>query len=970
MVPDQDFAAALDRLRVARGLSLRDLVKRTGIARSTLSDALAGRRWPRLQTVLSVVEACGGDIESWRRRWAALAEAPPPRAITPQPADREPQPADRLPQPAEPPSDPAPGPAEPPPDPIPRPSEQPPDRMPRPAELPPDVVGFAGRDEELQQLRVAPLWVVHGPPGVGKTSLVVHWAHQVAANYPDGQLFLDLHGHHEQLGPMAAGNALARLLRSLGAHRIPVELGEQTNLLRSLTATKRLLIILDDAVSADQVRPILPGGAGSSVIVTSRHHLIELTALDGAARVGLEVLRPASSVALIARLIGADRVQAQPAETAAVAAACGHLPLALRLAAATLALDATLDIGGLSERLTAPDRQDALSDAGRHLDAVFAASYRNLDEDGQLVFRRLSLHPGAQPDPAAVAVLSGLPPTRARAALFALAEAHLIEPAGLGRYRIHDLLREYATRLLASSEDAATRARFRAALFDWYLAHACSVAAVLAPGSARLYPSRLPAARPLSEAEANHWLQLQQGNLIAAIAADSDGRYAWSLIDLLGVVMLRRQDTADLLIATDAGLAVADRRADRIAAAAVRTVRAWLRWRQGQVAAARADFELALAGFGELHKAGRAAVMLGLVAPCATEGELVLAEQYAQQALACYRELADEHGQATTLNALANLAHQRADLTAAAEHFLASAALLRRLGDRGNLAIALGNLSWVYVRLGLLPAAIDCSTEAVDNARAVEDRYAETLALINGAVAREQAGELDLGLGWAHEAVGRARELADLTFQASALNVLATIERRLGADADQVVSRRARALELCQRCDDRGNEANTLLSAARDACQRPLPDQPGGAPSSDWPAAAELATRALTLAREVGARSTEAEALSVLAACALARPADPTAGETAEAGEAGQAGEAVELAGSAVRLQRDGGLRLSEARTRTVLSAALFRAGTLAQAESEWQLARQIFADLAAPEAALLAERVAQDAGAAEAAFV
>jgi transcriptional regulator with XRE-family HTH domain len=417
MVPDQEFAADLDRLRIVRGLSLRDLVRATGVARSTLSDALAGRRLPRLQTVLAVVRACDGDIELWRQRWAALA-GPFWLVATARP--------------------------------------------PRPAELPRDVVGFTGRDQELHRLQSGPLWVVHGPPGVGKTALAVHWAYQVAAGYPDGQLFLDLHGHHRQLAPMSASNALFRLLRSLGIQPIPVGVAERSRLLRSILATKRMVIVLDDAVSADQVRPMLPGESGCSVLVTSRHHLIELTALDGAAQLALDVLRPESSAAVIAQVAGAARVLAKPAETAAIAAACGYLPLALRLVAATLAADPTLGIDELSRRLAiAGDRYRVLPDVGRHLDAVFATSYRSLDPDGQLVFRRLGLHPDAEPDLAVAATLAELPTERFRAALSALAEAHLVEAAGSGRYRTHALLHEYAGRLLAATEGPGTIARLR-----------------------------------------------------------------------------------------------------------------------------------------------------------------------------------------------------------------------------------------------------------------------------------------------------------------------------------------------------------------------------------------------------------------------------------------------------------------------------------------------------------------------------
>jgi tetratricopeptide (TPR) repeat protein/transcriptional regulator with XRE-family HTH domain len=906
-VPDQPFAAALDRLRVERGLSLRDLAKVAGVPRSTLSDALSGRRLPRLQTVLAVVRACDGDGELWRQRWAGAASSRKPADPSTAPRSQ----ASAGPQ-----------------------ASAASQEVPRPAELPRDIAGFTGRDDELDRLSKAKLWVVHGPAGVGKTSLVVHWAHRVASGYPDGQLFLNLRGHHGQLPPMPAGAALPTLLRSLGAQRIPTELGEQERLLRSLLAGKRMLIVLDDAVSADQVRPMLPGESACAVVVTSRHHLIELTALDGADRLSLGVLAPASSAAVIAQIAGAPRVNAYPDATAVVADSCGHLPLALRLAAATLVLDPTLGMDELARRLTAPDRRAALADDGYHLDAVFAASYQGLAADEQLVFRRLSLHPGPEPDAAATAVLTGLPIGQARIALTTLAETHLIEAAGRDRYRMHDLLREFAGRTLADTEHSARTAKFRDALFDWYVEQARSVAESLAPGSARLYLKPVQA-RPRPDAA--QWLEHQQRNVIAAIAADSAGPHAWALIDLLGVVLLRRHDVADLLVATDAGIAVADRQRNRLAAAAVRTVRAWLHWRQGDAGAARADFELALQGFREeQHEPGQAAVLLGLVAPCAANGELELAGRYAEQALACYRSLEEEHGQATTLNALANLAHLTGDLTSAARHFQASAGLLRQLGDRGSLAIALGNLTWVHAELGQQREAIECSEEALTLARAVADRYAETLSLINGAVAREQDGQLEPGLRWAGDALTLARELGDLSFQASALDVLATLERRLGADPAQVDMKRRQALELARRCQNRSTEAHLLVSAARDACR-----QSEGTPP-DWPTAAERAEQALTLARECGARTTEGEALSLLAACALNDP--NVHRETAEA------------AAAAVRLQATTGARLSEARARTVLAAAFDRLGQPDAAEQEWQLAREILVELDAPEAASLAK--------------
>ncbi|MBO0880625.1 MAG: helix-turn-helix domain-containing protein, partial [Mycobacterium sp.] len=257
-MPDPTFAADLETLRLRAGLSLRALGKATGIPRSTLSDALAGRRSPRLETVLAVVRACGADPDPWRRRWAVLAR--PQR----------------------------------------RPVGSPGAPRPVPAQLPHDVAGFASREAELARLDGSGIVLVHGRPGVGKTALAVHWAHSVARGYPDGQLFLNLRGHHPTLAPLSAAEAMGRLLGSLEVSWAPVrgDPDEGANLWRSVVAGRRLLIVLDDAVDADQVRPLLPGTGGCGVVVTSRHHLADLVVRDGADSIALDVLPAAGSLGL------------------------------------------------------------------------------------------------------------------------------------------------------------------------------------------------------------------------------------------------------------------------------------------------------------------------------------------------------------------------------------------------------------------------------------------------------------------------------------------------------------------------------------------------------------------------------------------------------------------------------------------------------------------------------------------------
>ena len=899
-MPDQGFAGDLESLRLSAGLSLRTLGRSSGIPRSTLSDALSGRRAPRLDTVLAIVRACGADADPWRRRWAAMYRQGRLAAAT---AAR---------------------------------------KLPVPAQLPRDNAGFTGRDDELARLDQVSVTLVHGGPGVGKTALAVHWAHSVAAQYPDGSMFLNLRGHHPTLGAMTAVEALGRLLGTLDVPWTPLtqDPDEGASLWRTSLAGRRLLILLDDAVSAEQVRPLLPGAPGCTTVVTSRRYLADLVVHDGVDGIVLDVLSAESSVALLSQVAGPARVAAEPVAAMAVAAACGHLPLALRLAGAVLAAGPDRRFAELADELAAGDRLTALEGLARPsaVENAFDLSHRVLPEDARFLFRRLSLHPGADIGAEAAALLADLGPATASDLLGTLAEAHLVEPSRSGRYRLHDLLRDYAARLAADSDSEAERDAARQRLLDWYVDRALAVSSRLDKGRERLLVADdLRSTWQPTDDDAAAWLEIEHRNLLAVIEDDArrgTRRHAWILVDLIADVLSRRRDLSALLVATDAALAAAQRQGDHRAEGAMRLRRGWLRWRGGQAGGAAEDFAHALTLFrGAGIVRGEASALRGLSITHADAGRLGEARRDAEAALAIYRAENDRTGQAATLTNLAFVTDRAADFTAAAAYMEASLALHRHGGNRGYIALALANLAHVTLVRGDVPRAVALADEAVDIAREVGDASGETTGLVNGALAHEQAGALDEAHRRATAAVARAREMGYRLGEAIALDVLASICRRLGrADAP---AHREHAMRLIRRTGDLGAEGEILLGAARDACQdagaSPLPPQAG------FQAAHDIAQRALDAALAVDAPHVQAEALAVLAACRLGL---------------GKVADALTEARRAVEMHVESGARLAEVAARCVLAHALVQDADPDRAERERRRARAVLDELGLPDAA------------------
>jgi DNA-binding SARP family transcriptional activator len=445
-----------------------------------------------------------------------------------------------------------------------------------PAQLPPGVSGFTGRVLALQNLdgvldgadACVPIVVVTGPGGIGKTALAVHWAHRVRSDFPDGQLYVNLRGYAPG-GPVQPIAALTRFLHALGvpAEQIPAGVEQATDTYRSLMFGRRVLIILDNARHASQVRPLLPGSPGCVVIVTSRNRLRGLVAIEGARLLALDVLSRDDAHALLCRILGDDRVKAEADAVDKLIQACGGLPLALRIAAANLADETQCTIADYADRLMGRPLATLRIDGDEQVAvrAAFDLSYGALPAGTRKMFRLLGLVPGPDVTAAAAAALAGTDADEARQLLDALAEAHLADHNASGRYTMHDLLRAYAQERVREEEHEEEQGSSTRRLYEYYLHTADAASRLLYPS-----PIRLPLPQDGSgvprivfeiRGEALAWLDEERPNLVAAATRAAEhglGPMAWLLCDALRGYLQYRMYTAEWESVTRCALAAAE----------------------------------------------------------------------------------------------------------------------------------------------------------------------------------------------------------------------------------------------------------------------------------------------------------------------------------------------------------------------------------------------------------------------------
>jgi DNA-binding SARP family transcriptional activator len=817
---------------------------------------------------------------------------------------------------------------------------------PTPRLLPPDVADFTGRDEQVklleelvgdEQATAVTIAAIGGMAGVGKTALAVHWAHRAARRFPDGQLYVNLRGY--AAGPaLTPLQALAQLLRALGVEpgKVPVDLEEAAGLYRSLLTGRRVVVVLDNAREAAQVRPLLPSSPGCVVLVTSRDRLAGLVASHGARQLRLDVLTPQDAVVLLGRVVGGERVAAEPDAAARLAQTCGYLPLAVRIAAANLTSRPGQTIDAYLRRLRAGDPLAGLAvdgDPQAGVRATFDLSYQRLSREARRLFRQLGLAPGPDVTVAAAAALAGERPDRVGRLLDGLVGAHLVESRGAGRFALHDLLRLYARDHTGREDDPRGRDAAVRRLLDWQLHGADEGARLLYPQMLRLpLPPRPPEVPPVGlrdHAAAVAWLDAERANMVAAIqhAAEQGPRpVAWLLADTLRGSFWQRGDTVDWLAAIHAGLAAAVRDGDLKAQAA-------LKHSLGNTHMVLAQYKLAIEQYaatvelaGEAGwEDGQAAGLGNLGVVYWETGDLARSSDHQAQALAHYRRTGRRGGEAITLCNLAIAEEALGRLADAAEHQAQALAIYRELGSRSGEALAMSNLGTVDHGMGRLDRALEHLTAALALNRDIGIRYLEAGALHDIAAVHLDAGRDRQALESAQAAVTLARQINYRRAEAFALNALGTVQLRLGRRRAAVDHHRE-ALELAHENGIVAAEAEALLGLAaahRDA--------------GDHDLAVEHAERAGALAAAAGFAVLEGKAGTVLAGASL---------------DHGRHDLAVEHAERALALHRRTGHRLGEARTLVILGDAVRRGGDAGTAATHYRAALALLTDVGSPEAA------------------
>lgn len=464
---------------------------------------------------------------------------------------------------------------------------------PLPAQLPARAGSYVGRRRQMRELdalvspdpaRRSQVVAVVGAPGVGKTALAKHWAHARREHFEDGQLFVDLRGH-SPLPTLRPGDVLAQFLRALGAppDQIPADEDEAAALYRTLLADKQMLIVLDNARDAEQVRPLIPGAQGCAVVITSRSRLAGLVASDGARQLVLDVLDPDEARQLLGSTIGESWVAAEEEAARRLVRVCGGLPLAIRIAGANL-LARNAGMANYCAELAGDDILSRLhieGDRRSTVQAAFDLSYRALPAAAQRMFRLLSLMPGPDLTVDGAAALADSTSAESAGLLVSLTDAHLVRERAAGRFGLHDLLRSYARELVSREEAHAARQR----LFDWYLYHTDAAARLLYPAESASDPSAgtAPSAALVfsDHGQASEWLDSERENLVGAVLQASGAGFtaiAWRLAESLHSYLSVGMYTGDCLKVATASLFAAVADGELRAQAAAQLRRAECHW--------------------------------------------------------------------------------------------------------------------------------------------------------------------------------------------------------------------------------------------------------------------------------------------------------------------------------------------------------------------------------------------------------
>ncbi len=691
------------------------------------------------------------------------------------------------------------------------------------AQLPAPPTTFVGRRRDLERLddlvagmsTTMALAVVSGTAGVGKTAFALHWAHQIKEQFPAGQLYVDLRGYgpSSRLRPI---EALAGFLSALGVppERIPVDLEQAAALYRSLVSGKRILILLDNAYDAGQVRPLLPATPGCLVLVTGRGRLDGLVARDGARLFRLDVLDAGEARALLTRVVGKSRVDAEPDAVAELVSLCARLPLALQVTGANLIrrprrrlADQVRDLraGELDALVIGDEDQSTVR-------VVFAQSYGALEPEARRMFSLLGLVPGPGFDVAAGAALAGVPFSVARTSLNRLVGAHLLDEPEPDRFAFHDLLRLYAREQAQLSHDASEREMARRRYERWMLEMADEATRILCPQLLRILSDSRSQERHHDPGSALAWLEAERLNLVAIATDSSSGENratAWMLADSLRGYFWLRRHSVDWLTVANAGRVAAEAGGDLRAQAAAEFSLGMVRLCLNQHTEAMEHQSQALrlcetAGWDE----GCANALGNLGVLHFEIGEIETASDLHEQALLMNRRAGSKRGEAVNRENLAQV-HLAAGRLGEASRHLWRALILQHESDYGRGA-TLEQLGIMFGRRAEDDHAVNALDRALGHYRTIGNLNGQAMTLAALAIVRSQSGFAEDGLKEAERGYELVQETGDRVTEACVLNRLATVQTDLGRHVE-AVDNHNQALSLAVQTGARMPETEAML---------------------------------------------------------------------------------------------------------------------------------------------------------------
>ncbi|CCH27574.1 BTAD domain-containing putative transcriptional regulator [Actinosynnema sp. NPDC047251] len=812
-----------------------------------------------------------------------------------------------------------------------------------PSQLPADIGDFVGREQAVQLiealLRTAqgvPVVTLAGPPGVGKTALAVHAAHKMRRHFPDGQLYVNLRGY-AQGPPLNAVDVLPRFLRAQGVppESVPLDQDEQEAMFRSRLTDQQVLLVLDNAANAEQIRPLLPGSPGCAVLVTSRDTLRGLAVSHAASNVRLDVLDREETRALLAGMLGEEAVARQAEAAVELAELCAHLPLALRIAAANLLSRPETTIASYVEELRAGNRLAALAVEGDERAAVHAAfdlSYTALKPELATLFRLLSLAPGdITPDVAAA--LGGLTTQDARRRLDRLATANLVDNHAPGRYQFHDLLRDYAAERLAFDDGPAESDLAHRRLLDWSIRSVDNATEAVKASMLRLpRESTVTGVTPRlfsTPAEALAWLDAERANLVALVLHAADRQPdtdCWQLADALRRYFYSQGLPVEWLATAKAGLSVAQAIGDPVGEVAMLASLGTLYWVIGQHRVAVDYFRRAIpiqqrTGAAPIAEAG---VLINLGGVYVDLGELETAADCLERALVITREIGALQQEGIAHINLGGVYLQLGQLDRAMSSFEQSLEVGNRLGVWITQADSYRSLAEVYLFQGQPERAAELHERAGELYERVGARGFAHIPHEGLAHTYVMRGRYADAISEASRALAMAEKLGNLKGVCDAKNALGEAMHGVGR-TEEAVQRHTEALRIAEEtgypwglCAARQGLAHAHRAAGR-------PDE-----------AKYSANQALDGAVRYRLRLAEVGALALVGRVWL---------------DLGDVAQAVDFAKRSLDLSRGTGQRFVQARAEHLAGDAAAATGDRETARGHWSTALEWFTAIGSPEA-------------------